>query len=177
MLVCKYLLQTNSARTKLVLMSATFNASHFSNYFNVYQEGLLTPAPIVSIGGKNFPVMEFYLDDLGGESSFHNMDDPKLAEECLQHAAKLISKFDSLEADGSGGPVVKGTVLVFLPGLPEIIILDNLLQQSKDKKNITILPLHSSISTEEQHKIFLKPALNNRKVRRIPSILSLLINA
>ena len=169
MLVCKYLLQTNSPRTKLVLMSATFDASLFSNYFNVYQEGLLTPAPIVSVGGKNFPVMEFYLEDLhkGECAQNQQLEDPKLSTDCVHLTANLINSFDSLEATESiaGETAMKGTVLVFLPGLPEIMSVDNVLQTRC--KNLTILPLHSSIGVEEQHKIFLKPTAGKRKVRSL----------
>ena len=166
MLVCKYLLQTNSPRTKLILMSATFDASLFSNYFNVYQEGLLTPAPIVSVGGKNFPVMEFYLEDLQKVecAEGQNLEDPKLDTGCIQLAANLISSFDSLEAnENSDEQALKGTVLVFLPGLPEIMSIDSVLEARC--KNLTVLPLHSSIGVEEQHKIFLKPTAGKRKVR------------
>ena len=147
-------------------MSATFDASLFSNYFNVYLEGLLTPAPIVSVGGKNFPVMEFYLEDLHKLECADNqhIEDPKLATDCIHLTANLITSFDSLEANESkpGESAMKGTVLVFLPGLPEIMSVDNVLVDRC--KNLIVLPLHSSIGVEEQHKIFLKPVTGKRKV-------------
>ncbi|KAI6646686.1 tudor domain containing protein 9 TDRD9, partial [Oopsacas minuta] len=166
MLISKYLLQTNSARTKLVLMSATFDASLFSNYFNVYQEGLLTPAPIVSVGGKNFPVMEFYLEDLRNiiTCTPQSVDDPKLAPDCVELAARLLKRFDYLEAnqDKRSGTIIKGTVLVFLPGLPEIITVDKVISDSCT--NVIVLPLHSTIGVEEQQKVFVKPPEGYRKV-------------
>lgn len=163
MLISKYLLQTNSARTKLVLMSATFDASLFSNYFNVYQEGLLTPAPIISVGGKSFPVMEFYLNELKLKSlPQHNIDDPRMFEECIHVTAYLINSFDSLETKDKQGTLQKGTVLVFLPGLNEISTVYAYVENACS--NIAPMRLHSSIGVEEQQMIFRKPEKGKRKV-------------
>ena len=145
-------------------MSATFDASLFSNYFNVYQEGLLTPAPIISVGGKSFPVMEFYLNELKLKSlPQHNIDDPRMFEECIQVTASLINSFDSLETeDNQQGTSYKGTVLVFLPGLNEISTVYTHVQNTCP--NITPMRLHSTIGIEEQQMIFRKPEKGKRKV-------------
>ena len=145
-------------------MSATFDASLFSNYFNVYQEGLLTPAPIISVGGKSFPVMEFYLNELNLTSlPQHNIEDPRMIEECIHLTASLINKFDTLETENKQqGITLKGTVLVFLPGLNEISTVYAYIENAC--QNITPMRLHSSIGIEEQQMIFRKPEKGKRKV-------------
>ena len=52
-----------------------------------------------------------------------------------------------------------GTILVFLPGIGEIRQLYDLLKSrysySSENRNVIILPLHSSLSNDEQNKIFM----------------------
>ena len=47
-------------------MSATLESREYSQYFAVRMpsETTPTPAPILSVDGRVWPVMEFYLDDL-----------------------------------------------------------------------------------------------------------------
>ena len=45
-------------------MSATIESDLFSMYFAVPVRGRVEGAPVVSVKGKSFPVVESYLDDL-----------------------------------------------------------------------------------------------------------------
>lgn len=45
-------------------MSATIESDLFSMYFAVPVRGRVEGAPVVSVDGKSFPVVESYLDDL-----------------------------------------------------------------------------------------------------------------
>ena len=45
-------------------MSATIESDLFSMYYAVPVRGRVEGAPVVSVEGKNFPVVECYLDDL-----------------------------------------------------------------------------------------------------------------
>ncbi|KAK8952511.1 putative pre-mRNA-splicing factor ATP-dependent RNA helicase [Platanthera zijinensis] len=60
-----------------------------------------------------------------------------------------------------------GAILVFLPGVPEIELLVNRLAASFQFRGVSsdwVLPLHSSLSSMEQRKVFLSPPENTRKV-------------
>ncbi|KAH6554610.1 hypothetical protein KP509_1Z321000 [Ceratopteris richardii] len=61
----------------------------------------------------------------------------------------------------------KGAILVFLPGMGDILSLINrlvLLEHFRGALSDWILPLHSSVSTSEQHKVFQVPPSGVRKV-------------
>lgn len=47
-------------------MSATIQSDLFSMYFAVPVRGRVEGAPVVTVEGKSFPVIESYLDDLTG---------------------------------------------------------------------------------------------------------------
>ncbi|XP_019623182.1 PREDICTED: putative ATP-dependent RNA helicase DHX57 isoform X1 [Branchiostoma belcheri] len=62
-----------------------------------------------------------------------------------------------------------GAVLVFLPGLAEITSLYEQLQSSsvfgsRSKRKFNIIPLHSSLSSEDQQKVFYKPKEGTTKI-------------
>ncbi|KAM8809718.1 putative ATP-dependent RNA helicase DHX57 isoform 1-T1 [Eudromia elegans] len=62
-----------------------------------------------------------------------------------------------------------GAVLVFLPGLAEIKMLyeqlqTNALFNNKHSKRCVVYPLHSSLSSEEQQSVFLKPPAGVTKI-------------
>ncbi|XP_025061494.1 putative ATP-dependent RNA helicase DHX57 isoform X2 [Alligator sinensis] len=62
-----------------------------------------------------------------------------------------------------------GAVLVFLPGLAEIKMLyeqlqSNALFNNRRSKRCVVLPLHSSLSSEEQQSVFLKPPVGVTKI-------------
>jgi len=49
-----------------------------------------------------------------------------------------------------------GAILIFLPGLMEITTLYEMLNTSCPKEKFKILPLHSSLSTDDQRRIFVR---------------------
>ncbi|XP_044748231.1 putative ATP-dependent RNA helicase DHX57 [Coccinella septempunctata] len=61
-----------------------------------------------------------------------------------------------------------GTILVFLPGIAEITSLHDQLKDNPDfgsrTKKFLLLPLHSSLTSEEQAAIFIKPKYGVRKI-------------
>ncbi|BFI42914.1 ATP-dependent RNA helicase DHX57 [Marchantia polymorpha subsp. ruderalis] len=72
--------------------------------------------------------------------------------------------------NASGGPEGQaGAILVFLPGVAEIRRLQRFLQQSSQVAscgggNLWILALHGSLSSDEQRRVFSRPAHGTRKV-------------
>ena len=62
---------------------------------------------------------------------------------------------------------VVGAILVFLPGHDDIMRLLNALSRHSDYGNarrFTLLPLHSSISSAEQQRVFVRSAQEARKI-------------
>ena len=57
-----------------------------------------------------------------------------------------------------------GGILVFLPGWEEISSLSSLLTSSYVLSSVSVLPLHGSMSPNDQRLIFEKPAPGNRKI-------------
>jgi HrpA-like RNA helicase len=47
-----------------------------------------------------------------------------------------------------------GAILVFLPGMFEIVSLNERLKKSLPKGKFLVLPLHSSLPSSEQHRVF-----------------------
>ncbi|XP_074645257.1 ATP-dependent RNA helicase TDRD9-like [Tubulanus polymorphus] len=174
LLVVRKLLRENSKHVKVILMSATINAALFADYFGVPVGNSLEPAPVVDVEGKIYNVGEYYIENLkslGELPADPSMDKPSLNSISVELAGKLITHFDKLEKqelgimknDNSLSPK-RGTVLIFLPGFAEISeVMDNL-NQYKEEFNLMLLPLHSSITLEEQAQVFLPPEPGMRKI-------------
>ncbi|KAG6396375.1 hypothetical protein SASPL_142523 [Salvia splendens] len=68
----------------------------------------------------------------------------------------------------------EGAILIFLPGVAEINMLQDRLAASHRFRGLSsewLLPLHSSIASEDQRKVFSNPPDNMRKVFRFESAL------
>ncbi|KAF8774277.1 ATP-dependent RNA helicase TDRD9 like protein [Argiope bruennichi] len=171
LLLVKKFLKTNSQRVKVILMSATFDSSEFARYFSFSSRS--DPAPILEITGKSKDVTEHYLHELSTllpTIPVFDMDHPRL-EPCLFDVVlKLIFIFDRIEKaeqqvpnDSNFAPS-RGAVLIFLPGYEEICALTNKLQTASFNNNFWIIPLHSTITVEEQTKVFRKASPDQRKI-------------
>lgn len=153
---------------KLILMSATLDAATFSDYFT--SEGLRVGK--VEIAGRTYPVDDYYLDDIIRLTRFNvgDSNEQSLGEE---GAGKVIQKLGqrinynlivevvtSLDAelDYEGKD---GGILIFLPGVGEINQACRALQGISA---LHVLPLHASLETREQKKVFGKPPPGKRKV-------------
>lgn len=65
LLVIRKLLRTNSPYVKIILMSATFDTTKFSQYFATPGKKKLEPAIVIDVPNASaFTVKIFYLDDL-----------------------------------------------------------------------------------------------------------------
>ncbi|KAJ7352991.1 hypothetical protein OS493_032930 [Desmophyllum pertusum] len=169
LLVVKKLLRTNSRHVKVVLMSATIESDLFSMYFAVPVRGRVEGAPVVTVEGKSFPVVESYLDELRdvGMIPDNTLEEPGIDKVGYQLAARLIRHLDELENLSSLRPEeqgYRGTVLMFFPGIFEIRQMDQVLDDMCEDCRLLILPLHSQITTQEQADVFQKPRDNYRKV-------------
>ena len=150
---------------KLVLMSATLDAASFKDYFVL--QGL--NVGLVEIEGRTYPVEDFYLDDVvsmtGFKADFDDSNEETLGKtiQKLGHRinypllAETVSTIDLELAyqDKEGG------VLVFLPGVAEI---NQVCRQLSNNSSLHVLPLHASLETREQKRVFAKPPPGKRKV-------------
>ncbi|KAL5008137.1 hypothetical protein ScPMuIL_013718 [Solemya velum] len=168
LLVVRRFLRTNSRHVKVILMSATLDSDIFAQYFALPVRDRLEPAPVVSVEGRAYDVSEFYLEDLPpelGEKPKLDESDPKISEQSYILATNLIKALDQLEykavnkiKDQKNLYIdkflrLRGTVLVFLPGLGEITDMHTHLE-NLEKLMLKIIPLHSTITLEEQSKVF-----------------------
>ena len=164
---------------KLILMSATLNASKFSSY--------MSSCPTLHVPGFMFPVEKHYLEDILELTGWEPVEDDDVKQENktpeevvgkLVERKKLSSKtaasllnFDteSINLDLLVSLVrfiheerPRGAVLVFLPGWEDINSLIEMLYCALT--DVLLLPLHSSMSYHDQKKIFEKPPDSVRKI-------------
>nr|XP_026694368.1 ATP-dependent RNA helicase TDRD9-like [Ciona intestinalis]XP_026694369.1 ATP-dependent RNA helicase TDRD9-like [Ciona intestinalis] len=174
MLLVRKLLNYNSKSVKVILMSATFDMNELSDYFGSCIYGKVIKAPTLKIAGEMFTVTEHYADELtplGCPMPACDLANPEVLDEAYTLADKIIAHFDKLEtglqtpqATMSMDSSKRGSVLVFLPGIHEIRELERILKIEKENRRYQIIPLHSSITLEEQSLVFSKPKLGFRKI-------------
>ncbi|XP_055325146.1 probable ATP-dependent RNA helicase spindle-E isoform X2 [Sitodiplosis mosellana] len=161
-------------KVKIVIMSATIQADRFSEYFSFPRRGHMQPAPIVTITEKSkYKIGEFYLEDFytaAPKIDYNHLDktNPCIPEDLYKIALYLINCFDDIdkkempeECQHAEWP----TVLVFLPGIHEIIQMDNILtDQWRSVTRIETIVLHSMSDAKQRSLAFRKAASNTRKV-------------
>jgi ATP-dependent helicase HrpB len=126
--------QTVRPELKLVVMSATLDARPVSAF--------LGDCPIIVTEGRSFPV----------EISYHPARDP-LPRVLETHLSAIIEQ--ALDAPGD--------LLVFLPGVGEIERVRRALAGPRGE-GLAVLPLHGSLSQEEQERALRPDAAGRRKV-------------
>lgn len=159
----KKLLQTRKD-LHVVLMSATINAELFAQYFD---------APTLNVPGRMYTVKTHYWSEKN--------DDKNLVDDAAyrrRRAAPIKESIPSRSEPVDPGPYLKvieyidqsvpsterGDLLVFMSGIQEIMSLAEALKEYADhKKNWVILPLHSTLSVDEQDKVFDIPPEGVRK--------------
>lgn len=140
--ICKCLLRARP-EIKIVLMSATININLFANFFD--EEG----AKIIEVPGRLYPIKLHYMPHLVN---------PNLRLESKSKSEKLnpepyiriMSMIDKKYPKDE-----KGDLLIFVSGLNEIqSIVDAAKEYAQQNQNWIVLPLHSSLSMQDQDKVF-----------------------
>ncbi|MEL6394867.1 MAG: ATP-dependent RNA helicase HrpA [Planctomycetota bacterium] len=131
---------------KVIITSATIDPERFAEHFA--EDG--SPAPIVEVSGRTYPV-ELRYRALGtgeGESAQRGEADP------IGGVLDAMAEID-LEPPSHGQP---SDVLVFMPGEREIRETANALRRRYERErshaNVEILPLYARLSVEEQKRVF-----------------------
>ncbi|MBE2168632.1 MULTISPECIES: ATP-dependent RNA helicase HrpA [unclassified Cobetia] len=127
---------------KIIITSATIDVERFSQHFAA-QDG--TPAPIVSVSGRNFPVETQYLPLV---RDAEDEEDLSLQEGILR-AVEELSVIER-EKGWLRGP---RDVLIFLPGEREIRATADTLRRAQ-LRDTEVLPLYARLSNEEQNRVF-----------------------
>lgn len=170
---------------RVILMSATVDATRFSSYFG--------GAPVLDVPGRTFPVESQFLEDaiestgytIGEDdqyidepdAEFDDDNNPGKASEnaasaaATRYSTKTLTTLSKMTDSCiqynlivrlisfiiTTRPQYARAVLVFLPGLAEIRRLSALLSNSSQTSTYVIHALHSTISSEEQQAAFQPP--------------------
>ena len=132
---------------KVIITSATIDPERFAEHFAA-ADG--TPAPIVEVSGRTYPVEVRY-------RPVNDPEDPSTIDRDQTQA--ILDAVDELayEADGD--------ILVFLSGEREIRDTADALSDKfrGDRRTTEVLPLYARLSNAEQHRVF-QPHANRRIV-------------
>jgi len=179
--VLKGLLVTHPT-LKVVLMSATIDADKFAAYFAPASPS--GQCPVYNVPGFVHPVRELYLEDMMPavmQSIPQKAFDVTTSKPTVdvvawknlrgtQHATvaacvMAIASGDAASAAPKYGKQGdKGTVLVFLPGVPDIRKVQTELQRSSGTSSLHIVQLHGSLSPREQNAVFDHAPGGKRKI-------------
>ncbi|XP_046744424.1 probable ATP-dependent RNA helicase spindle-E [Diprion similis] len=173
LLVVRKLSRLNSHSVKIILMSATFNVEKFASYFSIPIGNKLEPAPVIDIEKKRqFNIHHFYLGQLEqlGPLPEISAEEPMVTVKMMKLCLNLIMVFDTIDRQETRSKTERKTanrsvVLVFLPGIFEIEEMFNLLNDPEHESYCwDVVVMHSSITNEEQQKIFEMPPTGYRRV-------------
>ena len=154
---------------KLILMSATLDASFFERYFSA-----TSTVSMVEIPGRTHPVKDIYLDDVlrmtgyGANTAVTAADADEHADPSIGAAmravgmrinydliAQTVECIDQELGENDGG------ILIFLPGVAEI---DRTIRALQALSHIHALPLHASLQPADQKRVFPPAPRGKRKV-------------
>ena len=130
---------------KLILMSATMDTVRVASF--------LRDAPIVSSAGRSFPI-KVYFDGARKRPGPLKTKSIPTTRELIEHCSRKILELS---------PKSQHNMLVFLPGKNEIQRLLNHLKQTLPSE-IDVLPLHGSLTQQEQQRAITPNTTGNRKI-------------
>lgn len=132
--LARQLQQTSRPDLKLLVMSATLEAEPVARYLAARDEAEATaPAPILASEGRAYPV-EIRWSDYGDQRP------------ATEQAADAVERIVNSGADGD--------ILVFMPGMGEIMSTMNALRAAHLGEPCLFLPLHGDLPPEEQDRAF-----------------------
>ncbi|XP_012544435.2 probable ATP-dependent RNA helicase spindle-E [Bombyx mandarina] len=185
LLVVKKLLYTMSPAVKVVLMSATFNSKAFADYFMIPTPRGLQMSTCIKVEKREhmFTVKTFYLNHLNKfgsvlQNSMPKNGEPGINPEMHHLVIKLLNAFEQIDKQEDNymdrSEADLPSVLIFLPGINEIEDLYSSLTDHDLRTKVAdlecanykwwVLPLHSTITADEQVRVFQRAPLGHRKI-------------
>ncbi|KAI8752908.1 ATP-dependent RNA helicase DHX33 [Biomphalaria glabrata] len=132
-------LKTGQKLLKIIVMSATMDVDHFSEYFN--------KAPVLYLEGRQYPIQVMHTKEPQSDYLF----------------ASLITLFQIHKEAPAGDDI-----LIFLTGQEEIEsavkTIKDLARDLKDVPQLVVLPLYAALPSQTQIKVFAKTPPGHRKV-------------
>jgi HrpA-like RNA helicase len=156
-------------------MSATLAAALYQEYFGIEDQ------PPIQVGARRFPVQEIFLEDMIQSSNKKNKKKKQpppvsalllsnhkvqkqaeqLLKECLEMKCQRSPSMAYMEQlysvaahlAMSVGTPGKSSVLIFVPGMNDIVAITELIESAADGKNdvtVNCFPIHSDIPFEDQ---------------------------
>lgn len=170
LLVMLHLLRTERPHLKVILMSASMQSEKFSAYFG--------GAPLLTCSGRTFPVQTWFLEDAlrfaatGSVMRTDHSSDVEVNDSSEGAIEQYINEYEIqyslilklIEHEISSHPKMKGAILVFLPGLSEILSLKSLLENTQFSHRLAIHQLHSRIPNEIQQQVFIPSNAESIKI-------------
>ncbi|KAI9205967.1 P-loop containing nucleoside triphosphate hydrolase protein [Polychytrium aggregatum] len=173
---------------KLVLMSATINATTFSEYFK--------DAPVLEIPGFTHPVKDIYLESILKETGYMVKSTKGRGKASIEQTSELEDLKKEYTDEGYDDqtmislmraekesdrinyeliaqvvrhimslPEDDGAILIFMPGVMEIKkCIDQIKSEVTDCGRLQVLPLHANLSTKEQSLVFKNYGKGCRKI-------------
>ena len=141
-------LQTERPDLKIIITSATIDAERFADHFSNGS----TPAPIVNVEGRGYPVETRYLP-------WEEVSDDESRRDLL--AQHVIAGLENLSRDGGGD------TLVFLPTERDIREVSHRVSGHYKRRGlidtVDLLPLYARLPHSQQQKIF-SPTGSKRRI-------------
>ena len=132
---------------RLIITSATIDTERFANHFTVDSD---TPAPIINVEGRTYPVEIRYAPPEPSEFDARNAKNE--TEELVVNACRELAGIDD------------GDMLVFLPTESDIRSVSKKLRSIRlPGRQTEVLPLYARLSTDQQNQIF-EPGKKRRVV-------------
>ena len=140
---------------KVIMTSATIDPERFAAHF-ASKDG--TPAPIVEVSGRTYPVEVRYRPLYDEEEAADGGSGDENADPNRDQVQAISDAIDELLAEPPGD------ILVFLSGEREI---RDTAEALKGSRALDILPLYARLSSAEQHRVFELPAQRSALARRV----------
>ena len=143
---------------KIILMSATIDAERMAAYWGKH-------TPTIDIPGRTFPVTDYTLEDV---FALTHSTDPAVISDLCKQATKTLD-YDLM------GRLIKslilrreknddGSILVFLPGAPEIAKATEAIKRRTDEMTVLLLQLHGGLQPKDQNVVFRAAPFGSIKV-------------
>eukprot|EP00946_MAST-07B_sp_MAST-7B-sp1_P001524 g1524.t1 len=172
LILLRDLLRTRRPDLKIILMSATINAGMFAKYFSAKNLlAVATKGESTSAKGKAYKERTLRIVD--------GMDQSKINYDLIARVVELFcsksfcEKLDGCSTASVAPPSEKDedafAILIFMPGLGEITKMCKILRERANSigrggTSVLILPLHGSLSSREQTRVFSRPPVGVRKI-------------